>query len=105
MLISGGAVEASTFGRAGETGRAGYSGRDGHYSRGAVFMRLRFDGDVDESLVTREGDDIAINLGGLSIYSDFLRSGLPIYVEISAKRGSGSRDTTLHYKVDHRIGN
>ena len=66
-------------------------------------MRLRYEGAVDANLVARNGDQFAVNLGGLPIDSDFLGSGESIYVELYAKRQSGSRDLTLAYEINHRI--
>jgi|GEM_PF-4395835 len=74
-----------------------------YYTRGLALWRLRFEGGVDDSLITREGNRYVVNIGRLNIHPDYLRPGTSFLIDVRAKRSFAAKSLTINYERQHQI--
>ncbi len=75
-----------------------------YYTASLFFWSERYDGAVAEGLVTQNGDEILIRLGGLPIHQKYFKRGKDILVELWNTRSFAKKELTLKYGVEHEIG-
>ena len=74
-----------------------------YYTPGLALWRVRYDGGVASSLITKADGKILVNIGRLNIHSDFLQKGTSFLIQVRAKRSFESRYLTLSYEKQSKI--
>ena len=67
------------------------------YTKGLVFMKLRWKGWVPAEYISVNGDQFEVHLGRLGVDGDYLTPGNKTLVEATVNRNSGTHSVEMFY--------